>query len=316
MISFRYHIVSIVSVFLALAVGVALGGGPLKGEVDNTLVEQVESDRQVKARLRAEIQGLTATNEFTDVFARTVAPGLLDARLRGRVVTVMTLPGASGDAVSGVTDFVTQAGGTVGGTVRVGEQFVDVSNKQLVDELASQLLDGTPDVTVPEDASGYERMGALVARAIGTADDGGAGVDETSNSILAGLSTASLMSADEELNRRGSLVVVVAGDGADSEEEQQGTNSIITALAGAIDARTDGVVVAGPVAAARPGNLLQSIRSDVSAARDLSTVDALERTTGQVVTVLALAQQARGEAGHYGALDAADGALPGAIPEP
>ena len=28
MISFRYHIVSIVSVFLALAIGVALGGGP------------------------------------------------------------------------------------------------------------------------------------------------------------------------------------------------------------------------------------------------------------------------------------------------
>ena len=40
MISFRYHIVSIVSVFLALAVGIALGGGPLKGEVDNTLVDQ------------------------------------------------------------------------------------------------------------------------------------------------------------------------------------------------------------------------------------------------------------------------------------
>ena len=31
MINFRYHIVSIVSVFLALAIGVALGGGPLKG---------------------------------------------------------------------------------------------------------------------------------------------------------------------------------------------------------------------------------------------------------------------------------------------
>ena len=51
MISFRYHIVSIVSVFLALAVGVALGGGPLKGEVDNTLVSQVQTDRQIGPRI-------------------------------------------------------------------------------------------------------------------------------------------------------------------------------------------------------------------------------------------------------------------------
>ena len=51
-ISFRYHIVSIVSVFLALAVGIALGGGPLKGEVDNTLVDQVKADRQTKASCR------------------------------------------------------------------------------------------------------------------------------------------------------------------------------------------------------------------------------------------------------------------------
>ena len=55
MISFRYHIVSIVSVFLALAVGVALGGGPLKGEVDNTLVDQVKTDRAAKAALEAQI---------------------------------------------------------------------------------------------------------------------------------------------------------------------------------------------------------------------------------------------------------------------
>ena len=52
MISFRYHIVSIVSLFLALAVGVALGGGPLKGEVDNTLVEQVEAVRQARQAVR------------------------------------------------------------------------------------------------------------------------------------------------------------------------------------------------------------------------------------------------------------------------
>ena len=77
MSSFRYHIVSIVSVFLALAVGIALGGGPLKGEVDNTLVSQVQTDRQTKLALQSQITALRSSNTFTDDFAKTVAPGLI-----------------------------------------------------------------------------------------------------------------------------------------------------------------------------------------------------------------------------------------------
>ena len=207
MISFRYHIVSIVSVFLALAVGIALGGGPLKGEVDDTLVDQVQADRAVKADLRAQIADARSGNAFVDGFAETVAPGLIDGVLQGRVVTIVALPGAQQQEVSALGEMVGTAGGTLGGTLRVGDGMLDVSNKELVDELSSQLLEGASDVNVPADASGYETMGALIARAIGTdKEPGGAGVDATADSILAGLSTAGLMSPDGSLDRRGSLV--------------------------------------------------------------------------------------------------------------
>ena len=49
---------------------------------------------------------------------------------------------------------------------------------------------------IPADASPYERIGALIARAVGTKTDAGAAVDGPATSILAGLSTASLLSAD------------------------------------------------------------------------------------------------------------------------
>jgi Copper transport outer membrane protein, MctB len=313
-ISFRYHIVSIVSVFLALAVGVALGGGPLKGEVDNTLVQQVRADRAVKAGLRDEIAGLKSGNAFNDGFADTVAPGLLNQALEGRVVTILALPTSQQAEVTALGEMVTTAGGTVGGTVRIGDALLSVDNKQLVDELSSQLLDGASDVNVPADASGYEAAGALIARAIGTdKDPGGAGVDSTADSILAGLSTAGLMSADGTLDRRGSLVLVVAGAGGGSEEEQTGASSILTTLATAIDADTDGVVVAGPIASARDRGVVRGIRDDVVAARDVSTVDVLGRSAARVVTVMALAGQAEGQTGHFGAVDAADGPMPGAI---
>ena len=314
MISFRYHIVSIVSVFLALAVGVALGGGPLKGEVDHTLVNQVKADRQAKADLKAQIAAMRNTNQFEDSFAGTVAPGLLAGTLKGRAVTLMVLPGASQDAVSSLSELVGQAGGTVGGTMRIGQKLLDVANKQLVDELGSQLLSGASDVNAPQGASGYQRMGALIARAVGTTEDGGAAVDDTANSILAGLSTAGLMTSEGDLNRRGSLVLMVAGPSTGTSEQRQGANTIVSTLAEEIDADTDGVVITAPVDTARSDGLIAAVRADVVTARDVSTVDVLDRTAGRVVTVMALADQARGETGAYGAMNAADGAMPGAAP--
>ncbi len=313
MISFRYHIVSIVSVFLALAIGVALGGGPLKGEVDNTLVEQVKADRARKAELQSEIASLRSTNDFGDDFANTIAPGLVGTTLKDRVVNLVVLPSAQQSEVGALADMIGTAGGSVGGTIRIGRGLLDVENKQLVDELGSQLLDGASDVNVPADASGYERIGALIARAIATDEAAeGVEVDGTSDTILAGLSTAGLLSTDGDLNRRGSLLLVVAGPGDTKGNEAKGASSIASTLATAFDANTNGVVVAGPVATARDEGLIRTIRDDVVAARDVSTVDVLGRAAARVVTVMALAGQARDETGHFGAIDAADGAMPGA----
>jgi hypothetical protein len=311
-ISFRYHIVSIVSVFLALAIGVALGGGPLKGEVDNTLVDQVKTDRQAKADLEAQITGLRSSNTFTDEFATTVAPGLIGDTLKGRVVTLVVLPTAQQADVTALKDLIGVAGGSVGGTMRVGTQLVDAGDKQLVDELGNQLEGRATDVTIPADASPYERIGALIARAIGTDYNGGKEVDGPATSILAGLSTTSLMSSEDKLTRRGSLVLFVTGPGQGSSEEQQGAATIVDTLVQAVDSATDGVVLAGPVASARADGQVKAVRDDVTAAREVSTVDSLGRTAGQVVTVMALAGQAAGRTGQYGAIDAADGAMPGA----
>jgi hypothetical protein len=309
-ISFRYHIVSIVSVFLALAVGVALGGGPLKGEVDNTLVEQVEADRKAKADLRAQISALSAGNAYTDDFAATTAPALVGGSLAGRVVTLLALPGAQESTISSLTELVGTAGGRVGGTIRAGEGLLDVGNKQLVDELGTQLLQGVNDVTVPEEAGTYERLGAILARAVATDEDGGAAVDDAASSILSGLSTADLMSPAGDLERRGSLVLVVGGSGADSAEGREGAGAVVSAMVDAMDEATDGVVVAGPIAAARDDGVVQAVRRKVVTAREVSTVDTLDRVAAHVVAVAALAEQARGGAGHYGSVDAADGVMP------
>ena len=55
MIDFRYHLVSLVSVFLALAVGIVLGAGPLKEPIGESLQSQVDALRSDRDTLRTNL---------------------------------------------------------------------------------------------------------------------------------------------------------------------------------------------------------------------------------------------------------------------
>ena len=61
MIDFRYHIVSIVSIFLALAVGIVLGAGPLQNQLGTTLTKQVSNLRK-ESELNNQATRLTETS--------------------------------------------------------------------------------------------------------------------------------------------------------------------------------------------------------------------------------------------------------------
>ena len=104
MIDFRYHIVSIVSIFMALAVGIVLGAGPLKGSIGDTLTQEVTQLRDDRAALRTELdaarKGATARDDFT----RDAATRLVGGVLTGSAVALVVLPSADADHVSEVTE--------------------------------------------------------------------------------------------------------------------------------------------------------------------------------------------------------------------
>jgi hypothetical protein len=309
-IALRHRVFTVMAVFFALAIGIVLGSGPLRGESHRSLSER--GGGEISTDLRSQITGLRSSNAFNDDFARTAAPGLIAGRLRGRTVTVLALPTASRADVSALEGLVGTAGGSVTGTLQVGEKLVDAGNKQLVDQLGSQLAVRAKHARVPAGATTYDRIGALIARAVATRTPGGRPVDGTATAILSGLGTAHLLSAQGRLNRQGDLVLFVAGRRHGDSVLQKGAGAIVTALVSAVDARSAGVVLAGPLAAAQGDGEVAAVRSDVDATKDVSTVDSVDRVDGQVVTILALAQQAAGRVGQYGAVHAASGAMPGA----
>lgn len=310
MMTFRYHIVTIVSVFLALAIGIAIGGGPLKGEVDNSLVTQVENDRRTIAALEGQIAGAETAGEFNDAVATTLAPRVLRDQLAGHGVAVVSLPGADPATVAALGERVTDAGGEVVGNYRIAAGLLDAEQQPLVEDLAGRLVGEAPDLAPLADASGYEQAGALVARAIATAEDTPAEVDGPASAILAGLSTAGLFTADGTPTARGDLVLVVAGPTV-MENLPDGAGAGLAALADAVSEGAAGVVVAGPTRAARPDGLLAAARRDLRTSTRVATVDSAHLVAGQLVAILTLAGTLAGQVGHYGAVDATDGAAPG-----
>jgi hypothetical protein len=308
-ISFRYHVVSLVAVLLALAAGIALGSGPLQRSETDGAGESTEADQLVAAEARADEAQEALT--FSDSYALATAPGIVGARLANRAVTLVRRPGADDAAVTGLTEMVERAGGAVTARVELGERLLDVANRQLVAELATQMHASAEGVVqVPAGASGYERMGLLLAHAVAAKLPAGAPLDDTGDSILAGVSTADLVTTQGNIERRGSLVLAVSGEPYGTADQRTGSGSIVNSLLNALDQGSAGVVLAGPVGSAAPDGLVGALRSDPTNAGTVSSVDVADRVAGAVVAVLALVGEVDGIAGHYGTAAAADGAVP------
>ncbi|HYF71594.1 MAG TPA: copper transporter, partial [Nocardioides sp.] len=259
MISYRHHIVSLVAVFLALAVGVALGGGPLS--------ELGRDDRPASATTRQQRVAASGA-EFGDEFAAASAAALYDGGLRDHPVSLVTLPGASGEVVSALGAEVEAAGGKIGGTYEVLPTLVDPGEKSLVDTLGSQLMTQLGSGAVAADASTYVRLGQLLGLATATSDL----PSEDATSVRQSLAGAELLSSPEGATRA-PLVLVVLGDSTNP--------AILSGLLTGLAAKATGVVVAGDAASATGSGDLAALRS-APAADQVASVDGVETGLGRV----------------------------------
>jgi hypothetical protein len=285
-ISYRHHIVSLVAVFLALAVGVALGGGPLS--------ELGRDDTPASAAVR-EQRAVERTASYGDDFAVAGAATLYAGGLREHPVSLLTMPGADGEVVSALGDQVEAAGGTVASAYDVQPTLTDVSKKSLVDALGSQLMTQLGSGAVTQDAPTYERIGQLLGLAIA----GGDLPASDAQAVRESLSGAELLTSPDDAPSA-SVVLVVLGDEVDP--------AILSGLVSGLAARATGVVVAGDTASARPAGDLGGLRAE-PAADQVATVDGVDTPLGQVTAVLALIRSLTVPGGAFGA-SGADGAVP------
>lgn len=113
MYNVRYHIASLVAVFLALALGLILGGVVVqRGTVDRQQGTLVDGLRREFATLRNENRELTAQNQILTGFSADASTWWVQDRLVGKNVVVVSGAGRV-DGVDAAIDAIESAGGTV-----------------------------------------------------------------------------------------------------------------------------------------------------------------------------------------------------------
>jgi Copper transport outer membrane protein, MctB len=315
MIDFRYHVVSLVSVFLALAVGIALGAGPLKDPIGNTLTGQVKSLRQEKQGLRDDLTAAEDAVQRRDTFITGVGSALTHEQLGGRSIVVVTLPGADTSGLNSLTSTLKSAGATVTGRVDVKPAWTDPNQRAFREELAGQLSASLAG-GAPTSASTDQVLAGLLARAVVTPELLSADrPDAAGQSVLAGLKSGKLIGVSGDLSRRATAAVLLAPPaGTDSVPTPTPTPTDVTTsyldLVSALDAGSAGAVVLGPASAAGNGGVIAAVRGDDKVSHDVSTVDTGGTPMGDITTVLALREQLVGGTGNYGFAAGAKAPMP------
>jgi hypothetical protein len=347
-IDFRYHLVSIVAVFLALAVGIVLGSTELRGaafsaldRTSSALSAKLEAADNQNSTLQQQVQG-------DRQFAQAAEPVLVKHLLDSKRVVIVTTPGAPGSVVNGIKTGLTDAGATVSGQVALSAKFADTSagNLSLLDQLTQQ---ATPSGMTLTNGSPQQQAAQVLAAALvskdgnsgsggksgngkngnGNGNSGNSNSNSNSNgnsngsisnqdaqTIVSSFSAGQFISVSGHPTSGATLAVIVTPATAPQDGNSDPVNQAVVALAQEFGQASQATLVAGSSSGSGQGSAISAVRSS-GAANNASTVDNADSVVGQIVAVQALEQQMNGhKPGSFGTQSNANSAGPSPAPTP
>ena len=341
MIDFRYHLVSIVAVFLALAVGIVLGSTELRGaafsaldRTSSALSAKLEAADNQNSALQQQVQG-------DHQFAQAAEPVLLKHLLDSKRVVIVTTPGAPSSVVNGIKTGLSDAGATVSGQVALSSKFADTSasNLSLLDQLTQQ---ATPSgMTLTNGSPQQQAAQVLAAAMVAKTSNSGSGTSKSGNgsnnsgngnsgngngnssissqdaqTIVSSFSAGQFISVTGHPTSGATLAIIVTPATAPQDGNSDPVNQAVVALAQEFGQASQATVVTGASAGSGTGSAISAVRSS-GAANNAATVDNADSVVGQIVAVQALEQQMNGhKPGSFGTQSNANSAGPSPAPTP
>jgi Holliday junction resolvasome RuvABC endonuclease subunit len=296
MVSFRYHVVTIVAVFVALAVGILMGTTFLGQGLVNDLQRRTAHLSQQVDALQTRVQDEQALATLYQSFAAQTKTQAIDGRLVGTRVVVVTEEGVNLSDLNAVRQTLSGSGGagaTIDG-VLVLSKDLDLQKEQVRQQVASIL--GRPASESPE------RLSDALARALADRLAAGAPAEAGATDLL------------QELVQAG---LVTLSDAREGPSAVGGADASVTILSGTAETPVLSpedfyvpfiqqlVASATNTAAVQPSTtgspFIGVVRADDQIDGKIVTVDNIEMIPGQVALVWGLdALATGGGGGDYG----------------
>jgi hypothetical protein len=312
-IDFRYHLVSLISVFLALAVGIILGAGPLQGAIGETLTEQVDALRAERTDLRTELDATQTALDGDERFIEAAGLQLVTGSLQDRRVAIVQLGEVPQDEADGVLNQLTTAGANVVSTSVLTESWTDAAEESSRATVAEGLR-ANLGAAAPEGDDASATLGAALALAL-TGTENGAERSAQATDLEVQLERFGYIEAGDEQTEPAQALVLLVGSAAQPEATTDGateaaepTPDVWTAVTRAAQEVSGAAVLAGPTD--EPGDTVQAVRDDEDIAAEVSTVSGIDRLVGRINVPLALAARMNDVVGPYGFEDDATAVMP------
>ena len=302
MVSFRFHLVSLVAVFFALGLGVLSGTTVVNQQVVQTLENRTEDLTRNLADLRTDLARLQSEADVWSSFGDEAMAPLVAGRLADREVVIVTQDATDEASLAGVRRALEEAGARVVALLSAGSRL-GLPTEADREALASVVgLDGSSD---PESIT-IEAAQALAARLA----DGENGTDSLERLLEGDFLIAQQLPPTglRDLGGGEQLVVAVAGGPAMSELEP--VDFLVPLIEDLSDA---GVAVAAAepaLEADREPPFVTALRADGDVAGRIATQDNVDQVPGQIGLVLAVEDLLQGSPGHYGVKDGASRSIP------
>jgi hypothetical protein len=304
-IDFRYHLVSIIAVFLALAIGLVIGANVLPVATEAALRGLARNVTRDNTRLTQQKQILQQQVNADQAFAQAASRPLLDRLLTGQSVVLVLSPNSNNQVVSGVTAAVQLAGGTVTGRLALQPQFFDPSEsaesklQQLAQSLAPQANVTLPAQSASDPVVGQEQAAQVIAAAVVSNADGVGLSAAQSQAVLGGFGQSGYLTISTASNSNATslpsatMAIVVAPSSPPTSNDSSPANLALIQVAEKFQAATRRTVLVGSLAGSGPGSAIDAV---VSGSGKVSTVDNADLPSGQIMTVQTLWELLRGKA--------------------
>ncbi|MBM7369433.1 copper transporter [Gordonia hydrophobica] len=293
MISLRQHAISLIAVFLALALGLFLGSGFI-GDRMNALTG---TDRDKIGNLQDERDALEKEAGHDTAFIKGVTPRLVNGVLTKQSVLIITAPDAADSDAEALKGLINDAGGTVSGQIAMTTTLVRDQEASKLRTIVDQSIPTGAQLRVDFTDSG-SRLGDLLGVTLLTRNGQRPQPADVRSTTLQTLAEGGFIEYAAGSIKPADLVLVLTGGEMPGDSGAQG--QLVGRFAAAMAARGAGGVLAGRTGSASGGSPLGVVRSDPSLNNTISTVDNVDQGTGQVTTVLAFGEESQGRSGAFG----------------